>query len=212
MTTLEVPGVPGPRPGSGLSSGTGLGVLSGRSASLRGRWKLIPGGTVETGPARHQLAQLRALAPWRPRTVTMPLLSGALQISEPVHATVGEIAVAVDKTRSVRLTVADLTALGNRRYAVDMIASALGSDAGPDEMVRLEGTVGRVRDGGLRVSLSGPAPSSLIPAAPAVYGSVVPGALLHGSMIPGAGSSGSLTLSRSRRAGARLRLVATFGR
>jgi hypothetical protein len=144
----------------------------------------------------------------------MPLLSGALQIGEPVHATVGEIAVAVDKTRSVRLTVADLTALGNRRYAVDMIASALGSDAGPDEMVRLEGSVGRVRDGGLRVSLAGPAPASLIPAIPSAYGSVVPGALFHGSMIPDAGppGSGSLTLSRTRRAGARLRLVATFGR
>lgn len=212
MTTLKVPGVPGPGSSAGFGSGSGLGVFPGRSASLRGRWKLIPGGTAETGPSRHPLAQQRALAPWRPRTVTMPLLSGALQISEPVHATVGEIAVAVDKTRSVRLTVADLTALGNRRYAVDIIASALGSDAGPDEMVRLEGTVGRVRDGGLRVSLSGPAPSSLIPAAPPAYGAVVPGALFHGSMIPGAGSSGSLTLSRSRRAGARLRLVATFGR
>lgn len=203
MTTLEVPG-----------AGPGFGVFSGdRSASLRGRWTLIPGGTAETHPAHGPLALLRTLAPWHPRTVTMPLLSGALQIGEPVHATVGEIAVAVDKTRSVRLTVADLTALGNRRYAVDMIASALGSDAGPDEMVRLEGLVGRVRDGGLRVSLAGPAPASLIPAVPAAaYGSVVPGALFHGSMIPDAAPTGSLTLSRTRRAGARLRLVATFGR
>jgi hypothetical protein len=189
MTTLEVPG-----------AGPGFGVFSGdRSASLRGRWTLIPGGTAETHPAHGPLALLRTLAPWHPRTVTMPLLSGALQIGEPVHATVGEIAVAVDKTRSVRLTVADLT--------------ALGSDAGPDEMVRLEGLVGRVRDGGLRVSLAGPAPASLIPAVPAAaYGSVVPGALFHGSMIPDAAPNGSLTLSRTRRAGARLRLVATFGR
>src|SRR5579872_6079955 len=102
MTTLEVPG-----------AGPGFGVFSGdRSASLRGRWTLIPGGTAETHPAHGPLALLRTLAPWHPRTVTMPLLSGALQIGEPVHATVGEIAVAVDKTRSVRLTVADLTALG----------------------------------------------------------------------------------------------------
>jgi hypothetical protein len=204
MTTVEVPGS-GYGPGYSVFEG-------GRSAVPRGRWTLIPGGTAETRPPRSPLAQLRALAPWRPRTVTMPLLSGALQIGEPVHATVGEIAVAVDKTRSVRLTLADLTALGNRRYAVDMIASALGSDAGPDEMVRLEGLVGRVRDGGLRVSLAGPAPASLIPAVQPAYGSVVPGALFHGSMIPGAGTSGSLTLSRTRRAGARLRLVATFGR
>src|SRR5437879_8372252 len=121
MTALDVPGF-------GLFEG-------GRASSLRGRWTLVPGGTAETRPGRGPLA------PWRPRPVTMPLLSGALVVGAPTHLTVGEISVAVDKTRSVRLTLAEVTALGNRRYAVEVIASALGPDAGPDETVRLEGSV-----------------------------------------------------------------------
>jgi hypothetical protein len=42
---------------------------------------------------------------------------------------------------------------------VDFIASALGADAGPDERVRLEGTVARGRDG-LTAGLCGPAPAA----------------------------------------------------
>ena len=189
MTALDVPG---------------FGVFEGgRSASLRGRWTLIPGGTAETRPHRGPVAAAAALTPWRRRSVTMPLLSGALIVNEPVHLTVGEISVAVDKTRSVRLTLAEVTALGNRRYAVDVIASALGPDAGPDETIRLEGSATRVRDGALRISLAGLAPSALIPG-PAPRGSsargsaprgsvfsgpLFPGALLHGSLLPGSAAS-----------------------
>jgi hypothetical protein len=92
---------------------------------------------------------------------TLPLVSGALIVGDPVHLTVGEVAVAVDKTHSVRLTLAELTALGNRRYATELIASALGEDAGPDEIVRLEGYADRIRGGALRIVLSGPAPTGL---------------------------------------------------
>jgi hypothetical protein len=74
---------------------------------------------------------------------------------------VGEVAVAVDKTRSVRLTVAEATALGNRRYAVELIVSDLGGDAGPDQIARLEGHAGRGRDGVMRVVMTGPAPAGL---------------------------------------------------
>lgn len=191
MTALDVPG---------------FGVFEGgRSASLRGRWTLIPGGTAETRPRRGPVAAAAALAPWRRRSVTMPLLSGALVVNEPVHLTVGEISVAVDKTRSVRLTLAEVTALGNRRYAVDVIASALGPDAGPDETIRLEGSAARVRDGALRITLAGLAPSALIPGpvsrGPMSRGSssrgsvfsgpLFPGALLHGSLLPGSATSPS---------------------
>lgn len=130
-----------------------------KTGSVRGRWSLAPGGTVETRP--HGRA-------WNPRTVlrrdnvrTLPLVSGALIVGDPVHLTVGEVAVAVDKTHSVRLTLAEVTALGNRRYAAELIASALGEDAGPDETVRLEGYADRARGGALRVVLSGPAPTGL---------------------------------------------------
>ena len=185
MTALDVPG---------------FGVFEGgRSASLRGRWILVPGGTAETRPRRAPLALAAALAPWRRRSVTMPLLSGALVVNEPVHLTVGEISVAVDKTRSVRLTLTEITALGNRRYAVEVIASALGPDAGPDEAVRLEGSAGRVRDGGLRIVLTGLAPKALIPAptprgsgprgasprGPVYTGPLSPGAVLYGSLLRG---------------------------
>lgn len=91
----------------------------------------------------------------------LPIVSGALIVGDPVHLTVGEVAVAVDKTHSVRLTLAEVTALGNRRYAAELIASALGEDAGPDETVRLEGYADRVRGGALRIVLSGPAPAGL---------------------------------------------------
>lgn len=225
MTALDVPGF-------GLFEG-------GRAASLRGRWTLVPGGTAETRPRRRPLAPAPALtfalAPWRPRPVTMPLLSGALVVDEPVHLTVGEISVAVDKTRSVRLTLAEVVALGNRRYTVDVIASALGPDAGPDETVRLEGSAARVRDGGLRVTLAGPAPRALIPGSgshgarrsgPLFSGPFFPGARLYGSMLrsslfraaaspaPDAGSPvpGALIVSPTRGAGFRLRLIATFAR
>lgn len=177
MTALDVPGF-------GLFEG-------GRSASLRGRWALVPGGTAETRPHRGPLALAAALAPWRRRSVTMPLLSGALVVNEPVHLTVGEIAVAVDKTRSVRLTLAEVTALGNRRYAVDVIASALGPDAGPDETIRLEGTATRVRDGALRISLTGLAPTALIPG-PTSHGPTSRGAASSSSTSSGS-TSGSAT-------------------
>jgi len=197
MTALDVPGF-------GLFEG-------GRSASLRGRWNLVPGGTAETRPHRGPLAVAAALAPWRRRPVTMPLLSGAVVVNDPVHLTVGEISVAADKTRSVRLTLAELTALGNRRYAVDVIASALGPDAGPDETIRLEGSAARVRDGALRITLAGLAPRALIPGPgsrgsasrrsasrdsasrrSASRGSIFSGSIFSGPLFPGALLHGSL--------------------
>ncbi len=106
-------------------------------------------------------ARSRRLRLGRSEAAALPLISGALIVGDLAHLTVGEVAVAVDKTRSVRLTVADVTALGNRRYAVDLIVSDLGDDAGPDETAHLEGHADRDRDGTLRIALSGPAPSGL---------------------------------------------------
>jgi hypothetical protein len=129
----------------------------GHTLAVRGRWSLVTGGTVETRsrPRSHWLRLFRS------ETRTFPLLSGALIVGDPTHLTVGEIAVAVDKTRSVRLTVAEVTALGNRRYAVELIVSDLGDDAGPDQAARLEGHADRDRDGILRVVMSGTAPAGL---------------------------------------------------
>jgi hypothetical protein len=132
-----------------------FGVYGGRRAvTVRGRWSLAAGGTVEVRPRRRAW-------PGRGRVATLPLVSGALIVGDPAHLTVGEVAVAVDKTRSVRLTIAEVTALGNRRFAVDLIVSALGDDAGPDEPARLEGYADRTRDGSLGVVLNGPAPAGL---------------------------------------------------
>jgi hypothetical protein len=145
MTALELPN---------------RGVRTGRQVnSVRGRWSLAAGGTVEAR-ARGRVWSPAALLR-RNDVRTLPILSGALIIGDPVHLTVGEVAIAVDKTRSVRLTLTEITALGNRRYATELIASALGDDAGPDEMVRLEGYADRARGGALRLVLSGPAPSSI---------------------------------------------------
>jgi hypothetical protein len=128
-----------------------------RTVAIGGRWALVSGGTVE--------ARSRTRSRWLPlrrnAVRSLPLLSGALIVGDPTHLTVGEVAVAVDKTRSVRLTVAEVTALGNRRYAVEVIVSDLGGDAGPDQTARLEGHVGRGRDGVLRVIMTGPAPAAL---------------------------------------------------
>lgn len=154
MTTVDLPdfGVYGNR---------------GRSVTVRGRWSLAAGGTVEVQPrgrawtARLGAAKLARLLPGRDRVSTLPLVSGALVIGDPVHLTVGEVAVAVDKTRSVRFTIGEVTALGNRRLAVELIVSALGDDAGPDEILRLEGYADRARDGSLGIVLGGPAPESL---------------------------------------------------
>ncbi len=136
-----------------------------RAATVRGRWSLAAGGTVETrprgGPRTFTTRIANALLPGRDRVSTLPIVSGALIVGDPAHLTVGEVAVAVDKTRSVRLTIAELTALGNRRLAVELIVSALGDDAGPDEIARLEGYADPGRDGTLRVVLSGPAPAGL---------------------------------------------------
>jgi hypothetical protein len=128
-----------------------------RAVAVRGRWSLVTGGTVETRTrARSLWRRLR-----RSETRTLPLLSGALIVSDPTHLTVGEVAIVVDKTRSVRLTIAEVTALGNRRYAVELIVSDLGGDAGPDEFAQLEGHADRDRDGVLHVVMSGPAPAGL---------------------------------------------------
>lgn len=152
MTTVELPNF-------GVSGG-------GRAATIRGLWSLVTGGTVETRPrggTRTFAAALTStLRPGRHnRARTMPIVSGALIIGNPIHLTVGEVAVAVDKTRSVRLTIAEVTALGNRRIAVELIASALGEDAGPDEIAHLEGFIEPGRNGTLRIVLSGPAPAGL---------------------------------------------------
>jgi hypothetical protein len=128
-----------------------------RTATVRGRWSLAAGGTVETLTRKSTWP----LWPRRSRVSTLPLVSGALIVGDPVHLTVGEVAVAVAKTRTVRLTVAEVTALGNRRIAVELIVSALGDDAGPDEIARLEGYAERERGGVLRVVLTGPAPTGL---------------------------------------------------
>ena len=142
MTTLDLPN---------------LGVIGTRhELAIRGRWSLANGGTVECRSGARRWLRLR-----RGESTTFPLLSGALIVGDPTHLTVGEIAIAVDKTRSVRLTVAEVTALGNRRYAVDLIVSDLGDDAGPDRAARLEGHVARGRDGVLRIAMSGPAPVGL---------------------------------------------------
>ncbi|HEV2348049.1 MAG TPA: hypothetical protein VGS97_28440 [Actinocrinis sp.] len=136
-----------------------------RAVTVRGRWSLVPGGGVQTLPRAGTRALTtgftRKLLARRDRVRALPLVSGALIVGDPVHLTVGEIAVAVDKTRSVRLTIAEVTALGNRRFAVELIVSALGDDAGPDEVARLEGYADRGRDGSLRVTLNGPAPTGL---------------------------------------------------
>jgi hypothetical protein len=143
MTTLDLPN-------TSLAEG-------GRTRTVAGAWSLVLGGTVETrSRTRSRHFPLRRI-----RTQTLPLLSGALIVGDPTHLTVGEVAVAVDKTRSVRLTLAEVTALGNRRYAVELIVSDLGGDAGPDETARLEGHADRGRDGMLRVELVGAAPSGL---------------------------------------------------
>lgn len=129
---------------------------SGRHAAVRGRWTLAAGGTVEIRPRSS-----RRLLPRRAPARTHALVSGALVVRDPVHLTVGEIAIAADKTRTVRITLADVTALGNRRYAVDVIVSDLGENAGPDELARLEGYADKDRDGTIRAVLTGPAPAGL---------------------------------------------------
>jgi hypothetical protein len=144
MTTMDLPS---------------FGLFEGRRAqtAVQGRWTLMAGGTVETR------LRVRPRRLWfrRTQTVLLPLVSGALIIGDPVHMTVGEVAIAVDKTHSVRLTVAEVTALGNQRYSVEFIVSALGEDAGPDQGAVLEGYADRDRDGVLRAVLSGPAPAGL---------------------------------------------------
>lgn len=145
MTTLDLPdfGVYGSRRAVGVR--------------VRGRWSLAAGGAVELRPRKRTWTPLTG----RSRVSTLPLVSGALTVGDPVHLTVGEVAVAVDKTRSVRLTIGEVTALGNHRFAVDLIVSALGDDAGPDETLRLEGYAARTRDGSLGIVLGGPAPACL---------------------------------------------------
>lgn len=137
------------------------------AATVSGRWSLAAGGTAELR-ARGRARAAWPAWPWtwkplpsRDRATALPLVSGALVVGDPVHLTVGEVAVAVDKTRSVRLTVGEVTALGNRRFAAELIVSALGDDAGPDEIVRMEGYADRMRGRSLRIVLGGPAPASL---------------------------------------------------
>ncbi|MBS2961828.1 hypothetical protein KGA66_02125 [Actinocrinis puniceicyclus] len=145
MTALDLPE-------RGMSAGR-------RAGSAGGSYSLAAGGIVEVRSGRRFGGPKTLLR--RGETQWFPLVSGALSVREPVHLTVGEVAIALGKTQSVRLTLAEVTALGNRRYSVEVIASALGEDGGPDETVRLEGHAERVRGGALRVVLTGPAPCGL---------------------------------------------------
>lgn len=132
-----------------------------------GRWSLVGGGLTEIGAGERRLLRLRwlpglrRLFEARRPARTLPLLSGALTVADPIHLTVGEVSAAVGKTSAVRLTLAEVVALGNDRYVVDLIVSALGDEAGPDEITRLEGYATAGRGGALRVVLSGPAPRAL---------------------------------------------------
>jgi hypothetical protein len=97
----------------------------------------------------------------RPTVQRLPLVSGAITVYSQLERTVGEITVAIGKTGTARLTICDLTSLGNRRYAVDLVYSHCGPAAGPDESLRLEGGAARSREDILRVALSGAAPATL---------------------------------------------------
>lgn len=128
------------------------------------RWTLVGGGLAEISASEgglRRLFGLRRFYETRRPTRTLPLMSGALNVTDPVYLTVGEVAAAVGKTSAVRLTVAEVVALGNDRYVVDVIVSALGDDAGPDEITRLEGFATPSKGGSLRVVMSGPAPRAL---------------------------------------------------
>jgi hypothetical protein len=129
-----------------------------RRAASRERWSLAPsGGTAEIQPRKRRGWSLRS----RAGVQRLDLTSGALTIADPVHRSVGELSVSIDKTRSARLTIADVISLGNRLIAVDLVVSPLGADAGPDEPARLEGSADRTRDGALHVTLVGDAPAVL---------------------------------------------------
>lgn len=129
-----------------------------RTGGIRGRWTLA--GTA--GAAELRGRRPRRFARRRAGIRSLPLVAGELTVADPLYGSVGEILVALDKTRSVRLTVSDLTALGNRRIAIDVVASALGSDAGADETLRFEGGVEHLpQEQALRVTLNGYAPSAL---------------------------------------------------
>lgn len=163
MSASEAYGV-GARSQSERAVGTPVRRRPRAKATSCGRWVLVGGGLAEVSAGESRLRRLgglwRLLDARRP-TRTLPLLSGALTVADPIHLTVGEVSAAVGKTSAVRLTLAEVVALGNDRYVVDLIVSALGDDAGPDEITRLEGYAASERGGALRVVLSGPAPRAL---------------------------------------------------
>lgn len=126
------------------------------------------GGTWElcadySGSGVELVTRRRGLRPpfARPLVQRLPLLAGAVSVYDPLDCTVGEITVGLSGTGTARLTICDVTALGNRRYAVDLVFSHCGPAAGPDELLQMEGGVVRGRDETLRAELSGPAPRTL---------------------------------------------------
>jgi hypothetical protein len=150
MTALEVPGFGGLYPSARRTQ-----------AAITGSWTLAD-EDAEFGSVELLARRRGPRLPFaRPVVQRLALVSGAITVESPLDHTVGEITIAVGTTGTARLTICDLTALGNRRYAVDLVFSHCGPVAGPDEKLRLEGGVARGWDDVLRVTLSGAAPTTL---------------------------------------------------
>jgi hypothetical protein len=153
MTALDAPGRGGLSPSSRRGYRYDLAAISGswtlaEDAEMRGAVELL---TRQRG---------RRLPLARPAVRRLPLVAGTITVDSPLDRTVGEFTAALGDLGTAQLTISDLTTLGNRRYALDLFFSNCGP-VGPDEAIRLEGSVARDRDDVLRIALNGVAPIAL---------------------------------------------------
>lgn len=121
-----------------------------------GSWRLDEGhGCVALG----RPGLLGRLFPRRRRPRGLPMIDGTFEFRHPLHLSVAEIVVALTKTASVRLTLTDFVALGNRRCTVQAELTTLGLEQVEPSIVNMRGQIYPDGAGGLRLALAGLPPA-----------------------------------------------------
>ena len=121
-----------------------------------GSWRLDGGhGCVALG----RTGLLGRIRPHRRRPRGLPLIDGTLEFRNPLHLSFAEIVVALTKTASVRLTLTDFVALGNRRCTVQAELTTLGLEQVEPSILNMRGQIYSDGSGGLLLALAGLPPA-----------------------------------------------------
>ena len=121
-----------------------------------GNWRLDDGHGCVAVDRSGFFGRLR---PRSRRLRGLPLIDGTFDFRNPLHLSATEIVVALTKTSSVRMTLTDFVALGNRRCTVEANLTTLGMEQVTPSRVSMRGEIYPDGSDGLRLALAGLPPA-----------------------------------------------------